>query len=435
MMHHTLFAVAIASLLCQRSHALRWAGDSVENRHSTETGNCASSSKYNPVLLVPGTLNTQLKVKLSSINSLSATCRAQIPGNEAIFWQNDSLVANNPDCFEQITQLDYDKFTETTRDATSGVRVSAVDFGLVEPVAYSGPKHEPDTVNFAPLIRELEQYNGLVPDCSIVGAGFDWRTVTENGQYSRRVTNLAETLSARNGGRPVTMICHSVGCPMILQVLNEQSQAWKDKYVKRVISISGSIEGHISVLTNILFGFQFRQDNLDKTRLRQLLRGFPNFYYRLIREPALSSNYVIVETPTRNYTLGEMDELMQAIGLTQNQLSLFRDTRNYAGKLRAPNVELWCLHGDKLPTPGKVVFNEPQSANSIDVDSDHTVINTDGDSLVIIESLRACGRFASQQSQPVHTRTFNKISHMDLVYNSRSIDYITREAMAGDLSE
>lgn len=48
--------------------------------------------------------------------------------------------------------------------------------------------------------------------------------------------------------QPVQLLGHSLGCHYVLYFLNQQTQAWKDKYIKGFLSLAAPWGGAIKVL-------------------------------------------------------------------------------------------------------------------------------------------------------------------------------------------
>ena len=59
---------------------------------------------------------------------------------------------------------------------------------------------------------------------------------------------MVETTYERNGRRRVVFVCHSMGSPMTLYFLNNQSQAWKDKYVSTMVTMAGVWGGTVRAM-------------------------------------------------------------------------------------------------------------------------------------------------------------------------------------------
>ena len=55
--------------------------------------------------------------------------------------------------------------------------------------------------------------------------------------------HLIEDTYIINGHRRVVLIGHSMGNPYILYLLNRQSRAWKDKFVKSFVSLAAPWAG------------------------------------------------------------------------------------------------------------------------------------------------------------------------------------------------
>lgn len=65
----------------------------------------------------------------------------------------------------------------------------------------------------------------------------------ENKQWFLDLKTLVEEAYNNNSNTPVTFIVHSMGGPMTLVFLQGLSPEWKNKYISRVISLSGAWAG------------------------------------------------------------------------------------------------------------------------------------------------------------------------------------------------
>lgn len=54
---------------------------------------------------------------------------------------------------------------------------------------------------------------------------------------------LVEETYEMNDKSPVALLAHSMGGPMSLYFLHQQTQAWKDKYIRSLITLSGAWGG------------------------------------------------------------------------------------------------------------------------------------------------------------------------------------------------
>lgn len=60
--------------------------------------------------------------------------------------------------------------------------------------------------------------------------------------------DLIEDTYNKNGKLPVMLIAHSMGGPMSLYFLNKQTQAWKDQYIKCLVTLSGVWGGSMKAI-------------------------------------------------------------------------------------------------------------------------------------------------------------------------------------------
>lgn len=65
--------------------------------------------------------------------------------------------------------------------------------------------------------------------------------IGELGQYFIDLKQLTEETYELNDHEPITYIAHSMGAPMLTIFFHQQSEAWKEKYVKRMITIAGNL--------------------------------------------------------------------------------------------------------------------------------------------------------------------------------------------------
>lgn len=70
----------------------------------------------------------------------------------------------------------------------------------------------------------------------------------ELGEFFTNLTTLIENTYVKNGNTKVVVIAHSMGGPLTLVFLRQKTQAWKDKYIKALISLSGAYAGSVKAL-------------------------------------------------------------------------------------------------------------------------------------------------------------------------------------------
>ena len=126
----------------------------------------------------------------------------------------------------------------------------------------------------------------------------------------------------------------------------------------------------------------------------------------------------LVETPDRNYTVYDYEQLFKDMHFPTGWM-MRQDTENLTREIRAPGVEVHCLHGSKLRTPGKFTYGKGKFP-----DYQPNVVWDDGDGTVNIRSLLACLKWRKEQKQKVYHKVFEGGEHMNLLSTKEVIDYL-----------
>ena len=176
----------------------------------------------------------------------------------------------------------------------------------------------------------------------------------------------------------------------------------------------------------MLYGDNLGIPLLNNYKLQALQSTFPSLMYLFPREPAFDMDRILVETPTNNYTLRNLDDLFVAAKLP-DQKEMWHDTRDIANKLKAPNVEIWCLYGSGVDTPSKIIYKDSFDSNK------YYELYGDGDGTVNLDSLRACEQFAREQEKPVYSKMFPKVDHISILRGYDAANFISTQILAEDL--
>jgi len=98
---------------------------------------------------------------------------------------------------------------------------------------------------------------GYERDSSVLGAPYDFRKAPNELQdWMGDFQKLIETTHDSNNNTPVVLLCHSMGAPMSLYLLQRMTQSWKDKYVKVcTITLERSSNVALSRVTYLKFPY------------------------------------------------------------------------------------------------------------------------------------------------------------------------------------
>ncbi|CAH1953902.1 unnamed protein product [Acanthoscelides obtectus] len=192
----------------------------------------------NPVILIPGDGGCQVEAKLNKSSVVHYICE-KITKDYFTIWLNlELLVPLVIDCWIDNIKLYYDNNTRTTHNPP-GVQTQVPGFGITETVEWLDPSHASSGSYFNDVVATLVSL-GHVRNKTIKGAPYDFRKApNENVEYFVYLKKLIEDTYDENDKTPVIIIAHSMGGPMALYFLNLQTQSWKDKYIRSIVTLSG----------------------------------------------------------------------------------------------------------------------------------------------------------------------------------------------------
>ncbi len=131
------------------------------------------------------------------------------------------------------------------------------------------------------------------------------------------------------------------------------------------------------------------------------------------------SQDILVSTPMKNYTVNDYQTLFNDMNFT-NGYSMWLNGAKIIPSLAAPAVEVLCVHGSQLQTPGQLVFNKQSDfPNGIP-----TMVGDTGDGTVNIRSLNGCQRFQSMQSQKFIYEVMPNVSHGGMLKSKQFLNYL-----------
>lgn len=388
-----------------------------------------------PLLFVPGDGGSQLEARLNKTSRVHYLCALQSDWFD--LWLNMHLLLPGYqfDCFIDNMRLEYNRTTHKSSNSP-GVHIRAPKFGSLDSVAYLDILHMPKTDYFENIIATVEKQNGYTRDVDMVAAPFDFRLApNELGEFFKQLEDLIAAHYILNNYRPVTIVCHSMGCLNTVLLLNNKTQNWRDVYVRRLITLGAPWQGSFKAISSMLFGDNLGIPLLNGKKLHELQSSFPSLMYLFPREPAFSANRTLLQHPKlgHNISLSNLDEMFANTRML-DQGDMWQTTRAIAAQIRAPQVELWCLYGSGVDTPAKITYTSSSSSQTqADLLNDAYVeTQGDGDGTVNLESLRACEEFAAQQEQPVYTRMFDKVDHIDILRGSDAAQFISTHILANE---
>jgi len=130
-----------------------------------------------------------------------------------------------------------------------------------------------------------------------------------------------------------------------------------------------------------------------------------------------SSDEILVETSTRNYTVHDLQDFFNDIGFPDGY-HMWEDTHPLIYDLVAPGVEMHCIYGTGVDTAERLIYSKATPTGKANI------LMGDGDGTVNVRSLSACSQWIGQQKKPVYVRPFPGRDHMAVLNDPAILDYI-----------
>ncbi|EFA04227.1 phospholipase A2 group XV [Tribolium castaneum] len=371
----------------------------------------------NPVVLIPGDGGSQVEAKLNKSASVHYICEKTTSDFFNIWLNMELLVPLVIDCWIDNIKLIYDNATRTTRN-NDGVEIRIPGFGGTETVEWLDPSHASAGAYFNSIAKTLVSL-GHERNKTMKGAPYDFRKApNENQQFFTDLKALIEQTYTENNNQPVIIIAHSMGGPMSLFFLNQQTQDWKDKYIRSLVTLSGAWGGSMKAVKVYAIGDDLGSYVLRESVMREEQITSPSLAWLLPSKLFWKPDEVLVQTSRKNFSLNNLEEFFQAINFP-NGWEMRKDTEKYQLDYRPPGVEVHCLYGVGVDTVERL-FYKPGTW----LDGYPTLINGDGDGTVNRRSLEGCLHWESLQKQKVYSKQLPKVDHMQILNNKDVLSYI-----------
>lgn len=314
-------------------------------------------------------------------------------------------------------KLVYNTTTRTTSNSP-GVEVRVGGFGRVESVEYVDSAKLAGTSYFDQLVHQLVDL-GYERNKNIFGAPYDFRKAPNELQdYFVNLKNLVEQVYQANNNEPVVFICHSMGCLNALYFLNLNTQSWKDKHLRSMITLAGVWGGSVKAMKAFASGDNFGVLVIPSLRLRRDVRTFPSLAHLMPSREVFPPNQVLVKNRNKLYRVDDFKEFFDDIDYKIGY-EMWLDVKNLTSPLRAPGIETHCLHGNKITTMEVLDYEVGDFP-----DAKPRVTYGDGDGTVNLISLQACVGWATKQKEPLFYRNFSSIDHMTILTDRKVLNYI-----------
>ena len=194
------------------------------------------------------------------------------------------------------------------------------------------------------MFLELVDY-GYERNKTVFGAPYDFRFAPHSmTSYFERLRALTESASARNSGRKVVLVSHSMGGLVSIYFLRRQSQQWKDRYVASLVTLATPWSGSTIMLRAMTSGYAFEVPLLDSLIVRAQQRSSEVAPLLLPRAPAWQPHDVLIQTPAVNYTTASYHQWLDDIGFPLGK-EMLQNVQTDDYRLEHPGVHMYCWYG------------------------------------------------------------------------------------------
>ncbi|XP_060552088.1 phospholipase A2 group XV-like [Ruditapes philippinarum] len=362
----------------------------------------------NPVVLIPGDGGSQFKAKLNKTTTVASYCIKKTNYYYDLWLNLEQLVPFLIDCFVDNMRLEYDNVTRKTHNSP-GVDIKIPGFGGTDTVEFLDHSEISLTTYFHNIVKAMVSW-GYDRNTTLRGAPYDFRKApNELHEFLDNLKSLIEETYYKNNNKKVVLLGHSMGNPVTLYLLNHMTKAWKSKFIKSFISLAGVWGGAAKPIRLMISGDNLNVPIVKSIAVRREQRSMPSTAWLMPSDQFWGPDEVLVVAPTRNYTVKDYKQLFKDIDYETGYM-MWEDTHKLINPLTAPGVEMHCLHGVNVTTPGVFVYTNKTWQQSYP-----KTIPDNGDGTVNMRSLLGCLRFAKGQSQPVYHKTFDKAEHMQIL--------------------
>ncbi|XP_015921524.1 lysosomal phospholipase A and acyltransferase [Parasteatoda tepidariorum] len=372
-----------------------------------------------PVILVPGDGGSQLEAKLDKPETVHYFCNKKTDDFFSLWLNLELLVPYVVDCWVDNMRLVYDNNTRTTSNAP-GVSIRVPDFGNTSSVDWLDPSQISPSSYFINIIQMLVA-EGYTRGLNIRGAPYDFRKApNEMTDFFNAMKNMTEETYEKNAQTKVTFVCHSMGCPLMSYFFNQQTQQWKDKHIKAMVTLGGAWGGAVKAIKTFAAGENLGVFVISQINVRREQRTSPSLAYVMPSQLLWKDNEVMMITDKKNYTKNDFYQLFQDIDFPDGY-EMYKDTLPYALKgMNPPGVEIHCMHGINVTQTIEML----DYRNTSHFPDNPKLIYGDGDGTVNVRSLEACLLWQGKQKQKIYHTPLNNVDHMGILADLHVLDYI-----------
>jgi hypothetical protein len=394
--------------------------------------NLFESKKLPPIILVPGLGASPLYARWNK----SSGSPAQTVDESGDFQQNDAWsckqVQNSwvqiwpPDidglasyCWADNTKVtvDGDKIVNVT-----GVNTTTQEFGSIE---FANDDY------MATLIDALESA-GYQEGTNLFAACYDFRKIGDPNEidaWCLSLTKLIEQHCAMQEN-PAIIIGHDLGAVVANYFLVNAMQEWKDRFIDKFISVSGTFGGCPKALRAVLSGVSAPGNAMNFNTAIKASSGLS----LMLPNPKIYGDNPMIQYNQLTYSSKDIPKLVETVsGDAAKVLKVSEKVRDIS--MKAPGVEVHILAGTDLDTESSYKYNmslvnEPEKNApfyQLELPFNQKFSYPDyftGDGTMPKFALEYPIWWSKSQPQPVYFQFFTGVEHTKILSTLEPVQYI-----------
>jgi len=209
-------------------------------------------------------------------------------------------------------------------------------------------------------------------------------------EWPKLKANVERAYSS-NGKTKVVLQSLSMGGTYVSGFLQTMNQDWKDTYIDSWISLAGSLNGSTYNIGSAINGENYEIFYVDKQKFADMYSTWPSSIW--VTPVADDVDGVIAITPSFNYTITEIPQLMYKAGLFDvGDLKRTTYNKNSWNTAKDPGVKTWCWYSYNVPTVTVIRWKDDSLS-----DDSRDDIKGGGDGVVHYHGLRVCDQWKNTE--------------------------------------
>ncbi|KAL9647755.1 hypothetical protein ABK040_015243 [Willaertia magna] len=406
------------------------------------------NNNYSPVILIGGLGGSALMSERQNAKEPHWWCKSNTGPFQLWASLEEMIPYVTEECLSHDMSLELKRVNFSLQNSAflltqqdDGVLIYGKDLGGLSGVNYITNIEIEKGMYMNTLTSYLMKTANYVPGKSLRALTYDWRLGPAEWKISKRTNsnvkiggdfeNLKELIEETfrlNGNQKVSLLGHSLGGPFIqLFLAGYVTEEWKSKFVKQMISVSGSFDGDVHSPVFYTVGDNYGLPFFLEKTAKEMIHGFGSTHYM---SPLVSPyNYPMLiyknnvtgeivnyfSNPTDYKKLFSDANITQAWNTFLNEVTSVNDI-----KFKAPNVTLHCIFGTDIWSATQYKYEGNKQLKDLLYSDMKESVWEKGDGTIPNYSLEICSNF--KQSFPVNTYKFSGSTHISIMFEQQLFD-------------